>query len=228
MTTNRREFIERIGATAFLGALPISSLAAMTEPGAEPVASPSNPAEWDFQWVEALKGKKHRGLFDCTEVESGYGVWRASIWENQYQAALSADRADIATVLILRHNAVVLALRQSFWDAQGIGAVEKVTHPITMQSTDRNPALLDAAGGVPQPFDAFALPRFIARGGIVLACDLALDFFAGKWSASAGVAAPEIKQRAVAALVPGVVLMPSGVFAAVKAQEEGCHYVKAS
>jgi hypothetical protein len=29
-------------------------------------------------------------------------------------------------------------------------------------------------------------------------------------------------------MVPGVILQPSGVFAAVRAQEAGCHYVRAS
>jgi hypothetical protein len=27
---------------------------------------------------------------------------------------------------------------------------------------------------------------------------------------------------------PGVILQPSGVFAAIRAQQEGCHYIRAS
>jgi len=225
MTTNRREFIERLGATAMLGAIPVTAL--------HPFAQPSEPAPsaegWDFSWTNALKGKKHKALFDCTEVESGYGVWRASIWENQYHEALAAKPADTRTVLVLRHNAVVMALRQDLWDQAGIAAVEKVTHPVTLQSTDRNPALLSAARNeVPEMFDAFALPKFMARGGIVLACNLALQFFAGAWARRAGITPEEAGKRAAAGFVPGVVLMPSGVLACVRAQEEGCHYVKAS
>ena len=104
-----------------------------------------------------------------------------------------------------------------------------MTHPVTLQATDRNPALMTAARNeVPQMFDAFALPKFMSRGGIVLACNLALQFFAGGWASRAGITQEEAMRRATASLVPGVKLMPSGVMACVRAQEEGCVYVKAS
>lgn len=226
MTTNRREFIERLGATAMLGALPVTALGPLVTSGE--AAAPTAEG-WDFSWTNALKGKKHKALFDCTEVESGYGVWRASIWEAQYHETLGAKPADTRTVLVLRHNAVVMAFRQELWDQAGIAAAEKVTHPVTLQSTDRNPALLSAARNeVPEMFDAFALPKFMSRGGIVLACNLALSFFAGAWAKRAGITQEEATKRALAGFVPGVVLMPSGVLACVRAQEEGCHYVKAS
>lgn len=225
MTTNRREFIERLGATAMLGTLPVTAL----QPFIGSVESVPVAENWDFSWTGALKGRKHKGLFDCTEIESGHGVWRASIWEGQYQEALGAKRADIITVLVLRHRAVVLGLQQDLWDKVGVGAAENVMHPVTQQSTDKNPALLTAARNeVPERFDSFALPNFIRRGGIVLACNLALQNFAGRWAQKAGIPAEEASKAFVAGLVPGVVLMPSGVFACVKAQEEGCHYVKAS
>ncbi len=34
--------------------------------------------------------------------------------------------------------------------------------------------------------------------------------------------------RVVASLVPGVILMPSGIFAVARAQEAGCHYMRSS
>lgn len=226
MTTNRREFIERLGATAMLGALPVTAFSPLL--GAGGAVTPS-AAGWDFSWTNALKGKKHKALFDCAEIESGYGVWRVSIWESQYQEALGAKAVDIKTVLVLRHNAVVLAFQQDLWDKAGIGAAQSVTHPVTMQSTDRNPALLSASRNeVPEMFDAFALPKFIGRGGIVLACNVALQFFARSLAQKSGITVEEATKRSVDALVPGVVLMPSGVLACVKAQEEGCHYVRAS
>jgi hypothetical protein len=226
MTSNRREFIERLGATAMLGVVPASTLRAIEFPN-EPVAQ--GTAQWDFSWTNALKGKKHKALFDCAEVENGYGVWRASVWEAQYQEAFGAKAADIKTVLVLRHNALVLGFNQDLWDQAKIGATDKVSHPVTLQATDRNPALLTSARNeVPAMFDAFALPNFISRGGVVLACNLALQFFVAGWAARAGITQEEAMQRAKASFLKGVTLMPSGVMACMKAQEEGCHYVKAS
>ena len=227
MSSNRREFLEHLGATAMLGALPLTAVSPLLREFAVPETTTQAP--WDFSWTAKLKGKKHKACMDCAEVESGYGVWRASFWETQYQQALGAKPADLATVLVLRHNAIVLAFQQSLWDTANIGATDKVTHPITLQATDRNPALLSSTRNeIPAMFDSFALPNFISRGGIVLACNLALDFWVSGFAQRASLPADEARRRAVAALVPGVILMPSGVLACLKAQDEGCNYLKAS
>lgn len=42
------------------------------------------------------------------------------------------------------------------------------------------------------------------------------------------VSADEARKRAIAYLVPGVILQPSGVFAVTTAREAGAAYVKAS
>lgn len=229
MTTNRREFIEKIGATAMFGALPLTALPSIVYEAQAAPRSSGAAAEWDFSWVEKLKGKKHKAVMDNEEVQSAYGVWRATFWASQYEQALGAKPADVATVLVLRHNALVLGFKQEFWDTAGIGEWYKVTHPLTQQGTTRNPALLSSTRNeIPATFDAFALTDFMRRGGIVLACNLAMDFFIAGLAGKLSIPADEARSRAMAALIPGVTLMPSGIFACVKAQEEGCQYVKAA
>jgi hypothetical protein len=226
MTTNRREFLERVGATAVLGALPLSAMPHLAE-----FTTPVVAAEgWDLSWTPKLKGKKHKACFDCAEVESGYGGWRASMWEGQYQAVGGAKASDIVTVMVLRHNGALLALNQDFWTKYSVGDVEKVTHPLTQQGTARNPALLTTAqDNMPAMFDAFALPKFLERGGVALACNVALTFIASKFVAPKdGVTPEEAHKRTLGFVIPGVIVQPSGVLAAVRAQQEGCVYVKAS
>ena len=104
-----------------------------------------------------------------------------------------------------------------------------MTHPITQQSTDKNPALLSSTRNeIDAQFDAFALPNFISKGGIVLGCNVALQFFSMGLAKKANISVEEARSRAVAAMLPGVILQPSGVFACVRAQEAGCVYVRAS
>ena len=227
MTTNRREFIEHIAATAMFGALPLTSLPSAF--GAFTAPANANASGFDFSWVNKLKGKTHKAIFDCAEVDSGYGVWRAGMWEPQYHAELGVKPTDTATVLVLRHAALVLAFQQDFWDKYAIGADDKVTHPITQQSTDRNPALLSSTRSeIDAQFDAFALPNFISKGGIVLGCNVAMQFFSMGLAKKANISVDEARSRAVAAMLPGVTLQPSGVFGCVRAQEAGCVYVRAS
>jgi hypothetical protein len=229
MSTNRREFIEKLGATAMLGALPIHALPSIVHEAQASGRTSAQAAEWDFSWVAKLKGKKHKAVMDNEEVQSAYGVWRATFWANQYEQALGAKPSDIGTVLVLRHNALVLGFQQDFWDTAGIGDWYKVTHPLTQQGTTRNPALLSSSRNeIPATFDAFALTDFMRRGGIVLACSLAMDFFISGLAGKMSITPDEARKRAMAALIPGVTLMPSGIFACVKAQEEGCQYVKAA
>ena len=227
MTTNRREFIERLGATAMLGALPLTGISPKLDEFMQP---PTSPAEdFDFSWFKKVQAYPHKACFDCAEVDSGYGVWRASMWEPQYHASLKVKPTETTTVLVLRHAALVLGFNQDFWDKYGIAAQDKVTHPITQQSTDRNPALLSSTRNeVPAMFDAFALPNFISRGGTVLACNVALQFFSAGLAKKANMSEEDARKAAIAAFLPGVTLQPSGVFACVRAQEAGCQYVRAS
>ncbi|MGQ0538289.1 MAG: hypothetical protein ACT4R6_05030 [Gemmatimonadaceae bacterium] len=227
MSNERREFLGRAAGVALFGALPFELPRPVSAVAAAP-HSTSGGDKWDVSWAKRLTGK-HRAVFDCAEVESGYGVWRASIWANQYREVLGVQPNDLSTALILRHNGIVLAMQQEFWDKYKIGETKKVTHPLTLQPTERNPALLGPPRDeVPAPYDSFALDRFIARGGIVLACNLALQDCVELIRTKDNVAPDEARMRAIAALVPGVILQPSGVFSAVLAQEAGASYVRAS
>lgn len=222
--TTRRRFIESAAANAAaLAIVPSSLLAALPAD----IASADASAEWDVSWAERLKGR-HKAVFDMTEPESGYGVWRAAIWGNQYIDVLKAAPADLSTVLILRHNAIALAMKQEFWDRYNTGELKKITHPLTSEISKKNPALLDERDGVPAPYSSMALHKQIGRGAIVLACNLAFRDCVETVKAVEKVSDDAARQQAIGYLVPGVTLQPSGVFAVIRAQQAGAAYIKAS
>jgi hypothetical protein len=230
MSTTRREFLDRLAlGAAAAGGLPLALGATARTLGAmDAMAAPPPDTAWDLTWTRRLTGR-HKGVFDVPEIESGYGVWRASIWAAQYQGVLAVPARELSAVLVLRHNAIVLAMRQEFWDRYGIGKAKGVTHPVTQAPTDRNPALLSSARGEqPAQFDDFALDRFLARGNVALACNLALEEVVHLIATTDGIAPEAARTRALSLLVPGVVLQPSGVFAAMRAQDVGCTYLRAS
>src|SRR5689334_20581855 len=103
MHPDRREFVQRItmGAVAF-GSVPFSLEAAHRVVGD---MNATTPPDWDLSWVKRVTGK-HKTVFDVPEVDSGYGVWRASIFPKQYMEVLGAKASDITSVLVLRHNGI--------------------------------------------------------------------------------------------------------------------------
>ena len=227
MNQNRREFLERVTAGAMLATVPFSP-DALRELGALSPSRGASAEEFDLTWVDRVKGK-YRAIFDVPEIDSGYGVWRASIWGKQYMDVLKVAPTDMSAVLVLRHHGIALAMQQSFWDKYEVAKSNQVTHPITQQGTDRNPALLSSKRGeVPADFDDVALDKFVSRGGIALACNLAFDDMIELVTKKDGGTPEAARKTALAGMVPGVVLQPSGVFAALHAQDVGCKYLRAS
>lgn len=229
MQTNRREFLDRLAVgTAAIGGLGIGlgALPAVVEASGLEV---SHRSEWDTRWPDRLTGRT-RAVYDVPEVESGLGVWRASIWANQFSETLGMPLSECSTALVLRHHGIVLAMSQAYWDKYGIGESWKVTHPLTGAVTPRNPVLLGASDGVPAPFADFGLQGFQRRGGVALACNLALGVFViPVITQRDGVSAEVARERAIGYLAEGVILQPSGVFAVMLAQQmKQAQYIRAS
>ena len=215
--SQRREFLRHatsnLAALAALGVVPI------------PEATPTN--EWDVKWPERLTGKR-RAVFDVVEIESGYGVFRASVWAGQCVDVLGASATDVSPVIVLRSHAVALALQQAFWDQYGVGRLLRVTHPVSLKDTTRNPVLMGASDGLSAPLLQATLQQQLARGATVLACNLALQSWIDAIREKERISDAEARKAAISALVPGVIVQPSGVLAAAMAQEHGCNYIRAS
>jgi hypothetical protein len=228
MPTSRRAFLEQFAAGSLgVGATP-ALLSALTAPSPAAGLAGAAAERWDVSWVPRVQGR-YKAIFDVPEIDSGYGVWRASIWMKQYHEVLGAKPSDMTAVVVLRHHGIALAMQQAYWEKYGIGKKSGATHPLTEQPTDRNPALLSSAkDGIPTEFDPLALDRAIARGVIALACDLALQDCVGLIAKTDNVTPEAARKVALGYMVPGVILQPSGVFAALRAQHAGCAYLRAS
>lgn len=221
METGRRDFLTTLG------------LATIGTAGAGLFAPSVAPAQqaagyWDLSWTGKLTGK-HRAFFDVPAIEDGYGVWRSIIWRKQYSQIFGIPEAELTTVVNIRHDAIALVMSQEFWAKYGIGREWDVRDPVTRQRTNRNP-VVDRTGPyrLPAEYEDFSLEPLMAGGGIVLACALALRDCATLVSSQEKLDMKEADQRVRELILPGVIVQPSGIFAAVLAQEHGCHFVRAS
>jgi hypothetical protein len=229
MPHSRRQFLGAVSAsTLALTATPHPAFDRRRVPGEALPPADASADPYDLSWPATLR-TTHRAVFDVASIESGRGVWRATLWELQYTEFLSAAAADLSSVMVIRAEAIALVMQQAFWDKYDLGRIFRVTHPLTQERTDRNPVLLSSTRReVPAAFDAHALDQYLARGRAVLACDVAFREIVQLVATADRVAQNVARERALAALVPGVKLQPSGIFAVVRAQEAGAQYVRSS
>lgn len=221
MTGGRRDFLSNLA----LGTLGLAGLEAL---GSKPLPAQQAAGFWDMSWVGRLTGK-YRAVFDVPAIEDGYGVWRAIIWRKQYAQVFGEPESEMTAVINLRHDAIALALDQDYWLRYGIGNEWQVRDPLTRERTVRNPVIgRTGAYALPTEYADFTLEAQMASGAIVVACALALRDCATIISRAEGVDMEEADRRVRQRLVPGVILQPSGIFAAVVAQDNGCRFVRAS
>jgi hypothetical protein len=206
---------------ALMGGIPLTGMDKKFHAVSAPVKD-----EWDLSWAKRVTAARNKAVFDSPEIESGLGVLRAGIWKAQVNDVQGVPASKIAAVSVIRHEGIVLAMNQAFWDKYGVGEMKKVTG-LDGKPTTINPVLVSPGdAGMPPVIGNAKLEKFMAAGGIVLACNLAfeLDILPIVMEKD-GLAHDAARAAALKMLMPGVILQPSGVFAVVHAQEAGAQYV---
>lgn len=225
MSDDRRTFLGRLAAGAALAG---AGLALPSRGVAQPATLRSAPraGDWDVSWTQRLNGA-HRGLFDSPEISSGLALLRALVYIKDYGEVYGSKPEEINSVVVLRHNAIWLIMNDEFWSHHHIGSVTKIIDPKSRSSINRNPVLGPSPwAGLPPEADG-SLTKVLAAG-TVLACNLAFHDVVEKVQTDTKMDAAKAREMALAHIVPGVIMQPSGVFAVTRAQEAGCHYMLAS
>jgi hypothetical protein len=222
----RRDFINNvnnIAASSLLAAIPLP--AALTAAERRSTGLPIDD-QWDLSWVSRLRGKS-RAVFDSPHVSEGGALFRAVMWREQHAKVFGTPPADLTPVIVFRHEAIPLVMDDAHWDHIGVGKDLKLKDSSTKKWYRKNPyAAADPKD--PAEMNDYNLASFIASGGIVLACNLAFGMIVGQWQEKDKLSNADAEKAAKARLLPGVILQPSGFFAVLKAQDEGCKYMMGS
>ena len=204
---------------AFLGTL--ATTAAVLGSGlAVPSSLEAMPApDGSDTWLNGLKGT-YKQVFDVYKPDEGYGLAYAHTF-----LATQGPKPDAGAVVVLRHAGFPLALGDAVWKKYGIGKALGVVDPETKAPAVRNPFLKPKPGVLLA--DDMAIDRLLARGVIFGACNVALNVLSGRFAAGAGVTAAEALKEWTAGIIPGITVIPSGVWGVNRAQVKGCTYCAA-
>lgn len=200
----RRGFFGRIAGAAALGA---AGFAAAT--GGARAVNEDGP-----NWPGELKGR-HKQVTDAVRINDGYPLYYT-------MAYLGPNRGTATAVVIVRHEAVPLALNHAMWEKYKIGEALHVTDPATKAVAVRNPFLMPPQGALRN--DGAAIDKMLAAGVIFGACNFALRALSASLAPRAGVTPEAAAEEWVANIIPGISVIPSGTWGVNRAQEAGCTY----
>lgn len=219
----RRRFVGTIlGSAAAMAAAPLLPVA-----DAAAGQAPAGTDDWDMSWVTRLRGE-HRLAFDAPEISDGLALIQARNWMVGNAEVYGARDDQMTAVLVIRHNAVPMVMNDAMWERHALGEVVSLNDPRTGAAARRNPFINIREGDRTMIYSDGGLDTLIDRGAVVLACNLALRNRAGAYARRAGRPAAEVHAELLANLLPGVTVMPNGIFALGRAQQAGCGYMRST
>ena len=218
LPTHRRAFLSQAAGGA--AALGLAGLAAPSELAASPQQAQGKEDPALTAWLGKLKGK-HRQMYDVPELNGGFGLaWSRIFYLTNNETGV--PDSDISVMVVLRHAAIPLALTDQAWAKYKLGEVFKITDPKTSKPSLRNTFYKTAAGELPLP--GMDIRDLLQTGVLFGVCNMAIKVYSGIVAKSTGGNADTIANEWRAAVIPGMQIVPSGVWAVNRAQEHACSY----
>ncbi len=185
------------------------------------VTDPEDPAEMVFK---NLKGK-HRIVFDVVKPNSVLPfAWpRVFLMTNMMPGG---NEKDNNAVVVLRHDGIPYAFNDDLWKKYNLGEMFEVLGE-DKKPLDHNPFWKPAPGTYKFPGIGpvqIGINELQESGVQFVVCNAATTVYSAAAADKMGMKAADVYNEWKAAILPGVTLVPSGVWAVGRAQENKCAY----
>ena len=221
---DRRQFVSQLAG----GAAALAGFSFAPPMFAEEVTPSPIKGDWDDSWTAKVAGKKFKTVFDMPQINSALGLYQADATIAGYRDAVGLDAKDLGLVVVIRHRAIPLAFNDVIWARYDVGTTLKLNDQTTGEPAKRNPVLnveqTDKKGIV--DYDQ-SLKRLYDQGVIFLGCNNAAMGWASMLAKKSGEKVEDVRALLKANLIPGMTLLPTGIFAVVRAGNVGCSYMPA-
>lgn len=220
-TTHRRGFIGTLlgGAAAFGLSTVIAPLKIQAQP-ARPAGGnnpPATGAEDAEKWFAKMEGKKHKMVFDMTKHNHGASLGWALTLMDTYNDMGIPD-SDLSLVIILRYAGFAFAFNDPLWKKYGFGKRIEFKDDETEKFALRN------VYAKCKTEDDDCLELFQKRGGMVCVCGKSIDGSAEGFAKLFKSKKEDVHKEFMDNLLPGIQVMPSGIWALNRVQELGCKF----
>lgn len=191
---------------------------------AKPIAAPATEGSAE-EWFGKIKGK-HRMVFDATHPHQVFPfAWpKVFLLTNE---KTGTPPSDCGVVVVLRHSAIGYAMEDKLWEKYSLGEVFEAEDQLTKKPATRNPFWQPKEGDFKIPGVGnvqIGINELQANGVMFCVCEMAMTVYSSVIAQKTGGEAATIRKEFVAGILPGIQLVPSGVWALNRAQERGCGY----
>ena len=222
---DRREFLTQVVTAAAV----VAGAGCATPLAAASAGSASRTAPFDDSWTERVQAAKRRAVFDSPDINEGLALVHASFYREGYREQLGFSGSEVIPVVVFRYLSTVLAFNDALWSKYALGERAKVVDPATGKDAVRNPFIRvgkDEKNAL-VPVEA-SIEALLASGGVILLCNKATMRLAGQVAQKFGKPVEDVRAEFRAAVVPGILLQPSGIYAVLRAQDVGCAFIKST
>jgi intracellular sulfur oxidation DsrE/DsrF family protein len=218
----RRDFLKQVATGA--AAVSLTMIAPPLHLSAMPLKEHSRESDPD-RWFNQINGK-HRMVFDVIKPSGMFPF----AWPKVFlmtNAATGTPEKDNSVVVVLRHDAIPYAMENRLWEKYKFGEFFKIDDEQTKAPAIRNSFWQPKPGDYKVPGIgnvAIGINELQASGVMFCVCDMALTVLSAAMAGSMNKDGAEIKKDWVSGILPGIQIVPSGVWAVGRAQEHGCAY----
>ena len=224
-TIRRRGFISTLAARA--AAISAASIAPMQLSAGtfNLMDVENNGNESPDEWFDKIKGK-HRIVYDVTHPAEIFPfAWPRVFLITNQKTGTNAN--DCGVVVVLRHSAIPYAFDHQLWEKYKFGEVFKANDPATKSPALRNPFWKPKKGDFKVPGIGeiqIGINELQTDGVMFCVCDAAITVYSAVVADGMKMDAAELKKEWMTGLLPGIMVVPSGVWAVGRAQEHKCAY----
>lgn len=217
----RRQFLGTI-ATG-MAAVGLSALASPLTAHAKVDLSDPNELE---DWFKQITGK-HRIVFDSPQPNGIFPFAWPRIFLVTNGMTGTAEK-DLSAVVVLRHTSIPYALDSKLWAKYKLGEIFKIDDPKTKKPATRNPFWKPGKEDFKVPglgYVQIGINELQESGVLFSACNMALIVYSGVVAETLKLDPEVVKKDWMENVLPGIKVLPSGIWAINRAQEHGCSYV---
>lgn len=216
--TKRRDFITQLGVAAAALVVDADEMRAKT---------PASTSDWDTSWLDRLAKAQYRVVFNASVIDDGGVMDYANTFFEHFHEVHGTTNAQTRPVIVFRRLGTPMALNDAMWDRYTLGDDAKVIDAVTREPAKRNVFWKAPPGALPESAGT-KLESLQARGLISLVCNVAATNLARRLANRTKTDPETVIKEVKANLVPGAVLVPSGIYALIRAQNAGCAYMPGS